>query len=387
MNIQVKVKPNTKTRGLFSFCIRPPHWETLRSITLHKRHVKRSPQASIRRSTQQFAGIILCAIPFYATPSRAEFQQIATEDIRPCHIRLTRIPTIPYQCWEFSDPDATLPVWKQSLGFEFGKLSRAQWEQIAIAYAGWRDETITARNSTTLPPYDPDHHYWLMDFMPPIMQATNRHRFRQEKHPVLRPPNPTPVDATVLANCWGTLYEILRLKNTSFETPTYLMMIDAQTMLRTLKATSTPTQDPQPGDFLLISHDHMGQQQKQTYLDHAALFIDNNLVFEKAGAGDTVPYRLIGLSTLQRIWRRDIYSYQIRRPVDNLILPHPLSFGDRHHSDNTWTSTHPRAGESSSPQIFSILPLPQLIQTGNRFTLPPQTYRSNFYQMGNLGAP
>ncbi len=372
MKIQVKVKPNAKTSSQARYS--DGQWTAHGTLGRH-------------RWTQRLAAIILGVIPFQAAPSRAEFQRLATRDIRPCHIRLTRIPTIPYQCWEFSDPDATLPVWEQSLGFEFGKLSRAQWEQVAIAYAGWRDETITARHATTLPPYDPEHHYWLMDFMPPIMQATNRHRFRQEKRPVFQPPNPTPVDATVLANCWGTLYEILRLKNASLETPIYLMMVDAQTMLRTLKATSTPAQDPQPGDVLLISHNHMRQHKKQTYLDHAALLIDKNLVFEKAGAGDTVPYRLIGLSTLERIWRRDIFDYQIRRPVANLTLPHPLSFGKRHHPENAWFSTHLKAGESSSSQFFLILPLPQLIQSHNRFSLPPQTYRSNFYPTGKLGAP
>ena len=331
--------------------------------------------------------LTMSVIALLATPSNGMFQHLETESITPCHHKLTKVPDIPYKCWQFKDPNAKLPVWESSLGFEFGKLTHEQWQKIAIAYATWRIPK-GKQIADILPPFNPHHSYWLMDFMPPIMQAVNRHRFIQQTRTVPDHPH----TSSIVSNCWGTLYEIYRLRAASPLEQSYLMMVDAQTILNTFQSLSSPTLIPETGDFLFISHQHSSATQKnspshshssepshQTYLDHTALFIDSGILFEKAGAGDHVPYRLIGLSTLQKIWRRDVFHHSIHRPNHSAKIPHPLSFRIEHQS-SPLTTIADADPKSRYLQHYAIIPLPPLLDTQGRMSLAPQLYHPSSFQ-------
>merc|ERR1711871_560234 len=53
-------------------------------------------------------------------------------------------------------------------------------------------------------------------------------------------------------------------------------------------------------------------------LEHAVIFIDQDIVFEKAGTGSLNPYRLTDLSTVEREWKPStkggLFTWHLRRP-------------------------------------------------------------------------
>lgn len=322
----------------------------------------------------------LSAIAVTPKSSLARFQRLRIEEVQPCHWTLPRLRDIPHQCWKFLDGGARLPVWETSIGFSFGKLTQAQWQQIAIAYGAWREGGLA--------PFDPQKDYWLMDFMPPLMQALNRNRFELQTRRLnfRRNKGASPQTLSVVANCWGTLYELLRLKNAPLNSQSYLFLAEANDMLQTLNSISERVETPQPGNFLLITHRHGDR----IFLDHGALFIDEHLVFEKAGVGDTVPYRLIDMDTIRQIWRPDVFDYEIRRPTLTATLPHPFIFGtrrerepdeysDEHHSTQEfWTTLS--SEDETTPSYFSILPLPSLIEVNGTIQLPAKAYDDSYFQ-------
>lgn len=320
---------------------------------------------------------ILSTLLLDIAPVMAAFKPLKIKARVPCHFKLSKLSNIPYQCWKFQDQEAKLSVWEDSLDFSFGQLNQSQWQEIAQTYG----------KGHSIAPYNPGHDYWLMDFMPPLMQAINRHRFESERRTAPQALAQSTQTITILSNCWGTLYELLRLKNQTTESTAYLMMVEPSQMLATLQSVSKPVEQAKTGDFLLISHRHRDEmrspQTHNTYLDHGAFFVDQDLLFEKAGAGDAVPYRLIDLKTLQTIWRPDVFDYQVRRPIAKKALPHPLSFSQSAttslETNQYWTVIRHRAEPSPNNHYYSIYPLPALVQSQGRFILDEQAYRSKYY--------
>jgi hypothetical protein len=153
-----------------------------------------------------------------------------------------------------------------------------------------------------------------------------------------------------------------------------LFVTEAQPMLNLLRKISTPvTTTIQPGDVLLVYHRHGTQQ----YLDHTAIAIDQQIIFEKAGTGDAVPYRLIDLDTIRRIWNPQIFIHEWRRPMRRQRLPHPLQqFRVKNPVPQipfAYTMTYPIKGGKTI--YFPILIFPALQQQGSQFRLPPEAYR------------
>ncbi|MGF1603249.1 MAG: hypothetical protein GFH24_608438n31 [Chloroflexi bacterium AL-N5] len=250
-----------------------------------------------------------------ATPAWSELHPIPFTSKQRCNHKLAAAKDIPHVCWQHQNDQAKLPVWRSALGFEFGTLTRSQWQQLQQTYTRWQNRRLA--------PYDPQRSYTLMDFMPPLMQALNAHQFHVEKVPL-----PTPLPellpskdgvASAIANCWGTLYEVLRTAQHNQSMP-YTFMAGPQQIEAWLQQASTPVIGAaQPGDILLIQH----RRGDLTYLDHVALVIDDQLFFEKAGTGDETPYRLVDLKTLQQSWRPDVFAFKVRRPLQNQALLSP----------------------------------------------------------------
>ena len=133
-------------------------------------------------------------------------------------------------------------------------------------------------------------------------------------------------------NCWGVVYEILRLAKNSHAKPT-IFMAQSSIMLNHLRENSRQimtwqkpadfliaNQFMRTGDIILISHH---TQAGYEYLDHIAIAIDKGIYFEKAGIGEDVPIRIIDEATLKQTWHPEVFSYELRRINDNAILPHP----------------------------------------------------------------
>jgi hypothetical protein len=293
-------------------------------------------------------------------PAQAAFQKKPVSHIETCTLRLNHALEIPHQCLKYIDKSVQWPFWQASLGFQFGRLSRTQWQTLSQHYGSWHYRRT---------PYDPLRHYNLLDFLPPVIQALDRHRFISETRS-LSPAG----ERQLVSNCWGTTYEILRLSQRSTLESPVLFVTEAQPMLHLLRRISTQVATTiQPGDVLLVYHRHAHQE----YLDHTAIAIDQQILFEKAGTGDTVPYRLIDLGTIRQIWNPQVFTYEWRRPIRGQRLPHPLQqFRVRdpvQHIPFPYTMTYPIKGGKTI--YFPLLILPALQQQGLQFRLPPEAYQ------------
>ncbi|WP_404784347.1 hypothetical protein [Altericista sp. CCNU0014] len=320
-----------------------------------------------------FLGFLIFLI-LDAEPAKGAFRKILASRTENCSVRLPRIEQIPYRCVRWVDETAKLPFWRNSLGFQFGRLSRSQWQILTQTYAAWH-------NAKLLAPYNPQQNYELLDFMPPTLQALDRHRFYAQARMLDARRSSSP-KIQLATNCWGTVYEVLRLaRRPSVESPV-LFATAAQPMLETLRAISTPANDQQPGDILLLSHRH-GQRE---YLDHVVSIVDRGLFFEKAGTGDEVPYRFVAADTLTQIWNPAIFRYEVRRPLANVALPPP---SDRFSLKQQpvlelplpelgrWRS-HLTVVEDADapPTLLWMQTLPPLERTLGRYRLPPAAYRA-----------
>ena len=165
-------------------------------------------------------------------------------------------------------------------------------------------------------PYEPDRIYQLIDFLPPKMQAyVNRWLIPTQQrdqripldwqHPFLE----GPVSTSVAMNCWTMAYEILREWGKPWSSSegklAYFGPLDAEKiMTRNEKAIlskeSLPREDwekskvttrnkgRKPGDLLEI------ETKYSTFGPaHVALWIDDDLYFEKTNIGSDQPIRLV----------------------------------------------------------------------------------------------
>lgn len=302
-------------------------------------------------------------------PSHAAFQKIPVSQVKSCDLRLSNAADIPHQCLQYIDTSEKWSFWQTSLGVQFGKISKLQWQKLSQRYGNWHRHRS---------PYQASRQYTLLDFLPPVIQALDRHRFISETRSIS-----DSSEQQLVTNCWATLYEILRLSQRPTSESPVLFITEAQPMLNLLRRISTPVKIVEPGDILLVTHRH----QQREYLDHTAIAIDRQIVFEKAGTGDTVPYRLIDLGTIRQIWQPKIFTYEWRRPMRNQTLLHPLpQFQVRDPTAQLpfpHTMKYPIAGEKTI--YFPMLTLPSLQQQNFQFQLPPQAYQdSKTFPMNNI---
>jgi hypothetical protein len=336
-----------------------------------------------------------------ASSARSEFRAIVPNRVESCSFKLTGANGIPHRCLRAINERAKLAVWGSALNFEFGRLQRWQWQKLVQTYASWH-------NPNHLSPYDADRHYNLMHFMPPLIQALDQHQFHAQhqlfKGISLSTANPAagsvPLQASLVTNCWGFLYEILRLAKLTQVESGVVFMTGIHPMLEILRQSSSGVEGThKPGDIVLIYH----RQGQQVYLDHTVLVVDENLYFEKAGSGDEVPYRLIDGDTLRNIWHPDVYTFESRRPHSSIRLQRPhRQFGLNNPKmtpayasipaglqgligsqfTGDW-SEGPVDGTSrmTDATYFWIKRIPTLKQENGRFRLPEQAYKPEAFWM------
>ena len=278
-----------------------------------------------------FIYAILLLIP---QASKAEFVRLKNDRTTSCSLELQKALKIPHQCQIITDRSSPLEVWKNRISFNFGKISEQDFIFLKNTYSGWS-------RSQSYVVYDRNKSYQLIDFLPPLIQAFNGHRFIPEETVIkhqdkaffeLFSPNKSNLKKYLYMNCWGLVYEVLRAAKNSQAKPV-IFMAQADLMLSQLRSYSKkiltvtePSEFPlpgeltKPGDIIAILHTSSTGYE---YLDHIAIVIDDGIYFEKAGVGEDVPIRIIDEKTLIKIWPPGVFRYELRRLDRNALLPHP----------------------------------------------------------------
>jgi hypothetical protein len=221
----------------------------------------------------------------------------------------------------------------------------------------------------------------LLDLLSPPMQALSGHTFLPQNQSL---PELGDQNAVTAANCWGTAYEVIRLASGGDPPPAAAAPATAAPPLPPQAAGhSVPSARPDlefvvfytdrfqagrvlrheafservgtprefrkgdvpnevshelfprsPGDVLLVITDFpLEDGTTLKVLEHAAVYIDDNVYFEKANAGPNDPYRIATFADV-------VGTYVASRPATRLeyrryggpgktALPHPVAaFGD-----------------------------------------------------------
>ena len=266
--------------------------------------------------------------------SKAEFVLLKDDQTKSCSLQLFEARKIQHQCRVTTDESSPLEVWKNRLSFHFGKISEQDFIFLKNTYSGWS-------SSQTNVSYDKNKSYQLVDFLPPLIQVLNGHRFIPEETALeskdwyfleLLSSLQADLKKYLYLNCWGVVYEVLRAARNPQAEP-LIFMAQASKMLSQIRNNSDllwtlqePSEFPisgalsKPGDIILIMHQSLTGYE---YLDHIAIVIDDGVYFEKAGTGEDVPIRIVDEETLRRIWQPGVFRYELRRLHQNALLPHP----------------------------------------------------------------
>jgi hypothetical protein len=329
------------------------------------------------------------------------------------------LEAIPYKAYALQ-----LPFMQKALDFVFPGLDPAQFDAVKKLYGGF--------SKTQAQPGRHDYH--LADFMPPTIQALTGHTFQYAQAEVpainegrgtwmLADPNGK-IDQTVTTsvNCWATVYGIVA--NESFTNAKaqpdifplfYTGRFQAYDYFSKLGKAVQPGQ-ARLGDVLLVQTDRQLLRDVEytkkggvtggkpgstiTVLEHAMIYIDDGLVFEKSNGGSDDPFRFMSLQTA-------VESYQpgreggpagmkilVRRPNPG-VLPKPADIfgGTAYAVNDKWRKPIPRAlqkmilmsKEISFPEEGSYynswsqaVDVP-LIWDGNRYRLGPEAYQSSTF--------
>lgn len=256
---------------------------------------------------------------------------------------------------------------EKALDFVFDGLTPEQFQIVKMLYGGVSRTEPKAKRAT----------YRLVDFMPPLVQALNGMNFKYAQAQVpeinegrtgaYRQPN-GPVDAyvTTSVNCWATVYGFLRSQpfNPTAEPGPFTVFYTgrfqaydffsqlgqnivtvsiAQKHKAVLPRPSGSDQDIEFGDVLLVvttrqllrdvETDLKGRilsstpGSKITAMEHAAIYIDDGLIFEKSNGGDYDPFRFMPLGeALKNYTSEGDIQIEVRRYHDSLPDPR-VTFG------------------------------------------------------------
>jgi len=258
------------------------------------------------------------------------------------HAKKTGIST--HEIQYFINPDAPHPNFRPILSVKFPPpVTKKQFRSLQRTYGKWSSSRSRVCFNRTIAL---EIGYDILDFLPPIMQATWGHRFQPEDEF-----GPAPLHY----QCYGFLLDVLsigmkrrrqgrfrsviqlliniiRLKTKSVTTAPRLTIStpDSRSVFETLTTksklisegfnlTNSHGEDDniQPGDVILIFHDNSGKfERNQVWLDHIVMYIDDGLLFEKSGSGKGTVFRLLDYATFEKSWASlpGLFRMQVRRP-------------------------------------------------------------------------
>jgi len=252
-----------------------------------------------------------------------------------CNCSLTT--PVPSTCHGRVFSRAKFDVWAKNLDFKFGRLSEEHWASLRDQYTRpWAGSVILSGSTKLFGAYDGQRDYNLMDFLPVQMRALNGFCFTEEDGAL---PTGVPYPSAsqtpklyqktiAVPNCWGTVYEILRSISWTLSDDLDIFYdafstddMAAQVWLHnaTVPVLGHYTQAKRRfGDIMFIWL--RDKQMQRPVLEHAVLFVDQEIVFEKAGTGDLNPFRLTNLGTVEHEWMPEhlggLFSWELRRRPD-----------------------------------------------------------------------
>eukprot|EP00419_Tripos_fusus_P020547 CAMPEP_0172731604 /NCGR_PEP_ID=MMETSP1074-20121228/101866_1 /TAXON_ID=2916 /ORGANISM="Ceratium fusus, Strain PA161109" /LENGTH=268 /DNA_ID=CAMNT_0013559671 /DNA_START=75 /DNA_END=878 /DNA_ORIENTATION=- len=261
---------------------------------------------------------LLVATSVLANLARAGFvEQTFLPQTVPCNCSLTT--PVPSTCRGRVFSRAQYDIWAKNLDFSFGRLSEQQWASLRDQYTKpWAGPAVLSGSTKLFGSYDGERDYNFMDFLPMQMRALNGFCFAEE-HEAL--PNGVPYPPTgqgprlyqktiLVPNCWGTVYEILRSMSwtLSDDLDSFYdaFSTDDKAAQKWLQNATVPVPGHYEqakrrfGDIMFIWL--RDKQMQRPILEHAVMFVDQDIVFEKAGTGDLNPFRLTDLGTVQHEW-------------------------------------------------------------------------------------
>ena len=217
----------------------------------------------------------------------------------------------------------------------FDELSEPQFETLKSAYGG-RSEVK----------YSPGNSYEIQDFLPPIFQALNGLRYRgldvvsegtlraylQGRESLMKSEPSENFNELMIrggSNCWGFAYEVARDDKVAYET--FLVngfnlhnvfeeernarKIFSRTYRDLAKMTREQrNQDLKPGDILFVNQNvTFDNSEQKGPLLHAAVYVDDDLYFEKTGVSNGFLYRFVTFDQISATYGR-VNDFQ---PFDN----------------------------------------------------------------------
>ncbi|KAL3775877.1 hypothetical protein HJC23_000536 [Cyclotella cryptica] len=242
---------------------------------------------------------------------------------------------------------ASLPGFALTLNAKFEPMDEKTFDALQRAYCGWSETKSQVK-------WKKGMRYTLLDFLPPLMQATSGLHFRSSRNMLKNGKlpsfldNPRNMEQEVLltSNCWGTAWEILyqadnsdtKAMTISTADPTsawraftgtgFDLIQSSRTKPELLKNEKKRNNKLKGGDVLLVWHKNPSTVSgSDLYLDHVATLIDHDVYFEKSGSGDRVPFRLNTWEGLTRNFPTSIFFWEWRRLIRNNPLSPNLYYG------------------------------------------------------------
>ena len=282
-----------------------------------------------------------------------EYEKLKIENAQPIDFNLKRAPGLEYKKERFTiagsekvpkskDRGAYLEeVDNIHLRFTFGKIPENTWQLLKTNY-------LSPANLK----YSASHSYTLDDFLPHAAQALVGHRFLLQSQTAtadMSLPDAASQNVTTATNCWGTAYEIARndpLGVTVFFVDEWQMgpVMENNDYSEKIKVFDSKTVHPKtgdaklrnkglmPGDILLIKGPEPDAKLKANspVLMHAAMFVDDDLWFEKTGTKSLFAYHLVTYADIANRSSNSIKGdfskmvYEIRRfSTGQRTLPPP----------------------------------------------------------------
>lgn len=242
---------------------------------------------------------------------------------------------IPYQSFACdAGKEASFPGFALSLNAKFGPLKdEATFQSLQKIYCRWSETKSRVK-------WKKGRSYTLLDFLPPLMQATSglyfqSTRTKQRGLPSFlgtRDMRNTEQDVLLTSNCWGFAWEVLFQADNAdtqsmtistadptsawraFTGPGFDLIQSSRTQPALLTDRALRNKKSQAGDVLLIWHQNPTTASgTDLYLDHVATQLDEDVYYEKSGSGDRVPFRITTWDGLIRNFPPSVFFWEWRR--------------------------------------------------------------------------
>ncbi len=181
-------------------------------------------------------------------------------------------------------------------------------------------------------------------------------------------------EVLLTSNCWGFAWEVLFQADNvdirkmtvstadpssawkAFTGPGFDLIQSSRTRPELLTDKGLRNHKLQGGDVLLLWHTiATSNRPNKVYLDHVVTWIDDDIIFEKSGSGDRVPYRLNTWEGLVANFPPFVFNWDWRRLVRN-----------NRNSPSLW---QPALRLKPASEIFGVDSLVELANRRDRFAI------------------